>query len=93
MPPRPGAGGGEDGALGSVGGDNGEDRVGGRCDGGELGADARANLGSELLRGGGVAVINGGDGVALFFEATGHVGAHAADADECDGRFHFMKEE
>jgi len=36
------------------------------------------------LGGGGVRVVDGGDGVADFLEAARHVRAHSADADEGD---------
>jgi len=68
--------------LRGVVGDDGEHDVGGGGDVGESRADPRIEFGAERLRGGRVSVIHGGDGVALFFEATRHVGAHAADADE-----------
>jgi hypothetical protein len=87
------AGGGEDGALGGVVGDDGEDHVGGGGEGGEGGADLRADFGGEGGGGRRVLVIDGGDGEAGFFEATGHVGAHATDADKCDGGIHRGRDE
>ena len=74
----------EDGELGGVVGDDGENNVGRGGDGGEGGGVFRADFPGERGGGRGVGVVDGGDGVAAVLEATGHVGAHAADSDEGD---------
>ena len=75
----------EDAAHGGVIGDDGEDEVGGGGDFSEGGGGGAMEFGGEGLGERGVVVVDGGDGVTGVFEVAGHVGAHAADADECDG--------
>ena len=74
----------ENGAHRIIIGDDGEDNIGGS---GHLG-EGLAVPGSQLLRdfGGSVLVhvIDRGDIVtAVQLKMTGHIGSHAADADEC----------
>jgi hypothetical protein len=49
-----------------------------------FGASFSAELLCEFLRGFLAHVVDGGDGIADFLEASRHVRAHAPDADESD---------
>ena len=57
--------------------------------------DDRAGDVDRARRALGVDVINSGHAVAAIFEAAGHVGAHAANSDKCNGLGHVsvMREE
>lgn len=78
----------EDAAHGGVIGNDGENEVGGGGDFSECGGGCASEFGGEGFGEGRVAIVDGGDVVAGVLKVTRHVGAHAADADECDGWVH-----
>ena len=74
----------EDGELGGIVRDDGDDHVGGGGDRREGRGVERAQLGGEGGGGGGVGVVDGGHAEVTILEAAGHVGPHATDSDEGD---------
>ena len=67
---------------GAVVGDDGDDDVGSRGEGFEVGGGGAGEFAGQLVGGGRVGVEDGGDGEAAVLEPACHFRAHAADADE-----------